>query len=96
MFEDVKVPTILGLAAAEWEAASYGIDFALDGETDWQTALAKMKEANPNGYKTCMAEAHYCHFAFSCTAYLKNHWQGITATLGGAIAAGIVIATKFS
>jgi hypothetical protein len=90
MFEKNGTPTILGLAACEWEAASFGIDGALDGDPDWQQSLNKMKEGNPDGFKTCMEEAHYFRFAFSCTRYLQSHWAAITTTIGGAIAACIV------
>lgn len=95
MFEDKNTPTILGLAASEWEAVSLGVDGALDGDTDWQTSLAKMKGGNTDAtYQTCVTEIHYFRTAFTTTRYLQNHWTGVVAAITAAVAGVSYIRTQ--
>jgi len=94
MFE-TGVPTFLGLAACEWEALSLGIDGALDGDTDWQTSLSKMKGGNQDAsYQTCSEEIHYFRFGFSVVRYCQTHWIIIAGAIGGAAAGVLWIKTN--
>jgi hypothetical protein len=91
MFEPPGTETFLGLCGAEWEALSFGIDGALDGDLDWQTSLNKQKEVcNGNtSYNTCRNEIHYFRAGFSGVRFLQNYWVAILAA-GGSTVTGIV------
>lgn len=91
MFEDKNTPTFLGLCGSEWEALSFGIDGALDGDADWQLSLNKQKEVgnDQTSYSTCLTEIRYFRAGFSGVRFLQNHWLAIAAA-GVSAVTGIV------
>lgn len=97
MFESATTPTFLRLTACEWEALSLGIDGALDGDTDWQTSLLKMKGGNQNdSYQTCSAEVHYFRAGFSGVRCAQNHWKELAGAIGAIAAAIVYIKTNWT